>query len=669
VASPCCPREAGSQKPNVMRNYRNRHLLIADAALIAVLPLIAYLVRFESLDWGPEHTRTAIIFSVVSIAVALAVFSAFGLYRRLWQYASIAELEALLGATFTAAAAIAFIGAALLPLLGVVPVRVPLSVLFINAILLIAGVSALRLLIRIGVIPFSFERRKLPRGEAVLIAGAGSGGQVFLRELRMNPRLGMSPVGFVDDDEDKQGHWMANLPVLGRIADIPSIVAARQVSAVVIAMPSAPGTVVRQIVRAAQEAGVDVRTVPNLSEIISGRLQVAAIRDVQIEDLLRREPVQTNFDQVRSLCGGKAVLITGAGGSIGGELCRQIASLGPRCLILLGHGENSIFKIHSELEATYPDLMTHPVIADVRDEARISSIFAEYQPDVVFHAAAHKHVPLMEENVVEAITNNVLGTRNVAMAAVKHGTENFVLVSTDKAVRPTNVMGATKRVAEHIVHEIAVRTGRPYVAVRFGNVLGSRGSVVPTFLHQIRSGGPVKVTHPEMRRYFMTIPEAVQLVLQSAALGKGSELFMLDMGEPVRIVDLARDMIRLCGLEEGVDIEIQFTGARAGEKLYEEMFWSDESAIATEHPKILRARSNGHGEAIAVAINSLIVAAQENATAATLRSLLRRVVPEFEGAFIGLPRQTSDGAEGPGSARPDPRIAGSKLSSVRTGTV
>jgi FlaA1/EpsC-like NDP-sugar epimerase len=652
-----------------MQNYRNRHLVIADGALLLVLPLLAYLVRFESLDWGPAHNRTAVVYSVASTVVAVSIFFGFGLYRRLWQYASIAELEALLGATFTAVAANVLIGAALLPLSGLVPVRVPLSVLFVNSILLIGGIAALRLLIRIGVIPFAFERRKLPRGEAVLIAGAGSAGQVFLRELRANPRLGMSPVGFVDDDPSKHGHWMANLPVLGRIADIPAIVAARQVSAVVIAMPSAPGVVVRQIVRVAQQAGVGVRTVPNLSEIISGRLQVAAIRDVQIEDLLRREPVKTNFDQVRSLCTGKSVLITGAGGSIGGELCRQIAQLGPKCLILLGHGENSIFKIHSELDSKYPALMTHAVIADIRDEARISSIFAEFRPEVVFHAAAHKHVPLMEENVVEAITNNVLGTRNVALAAAKHGTSSFVLVSTDKAVRPTNVMGATKRVAEHLVHEIALQTGRPFVAVRFGNVLGSRGSVVPTFLHQIRSGGPVRVTHPDMRRYFMTIPEAVQLVLQSAALGKGAELFMLDMGEPVKIVDLARDMIRLCGLEAGVDIEIQFTGARPGEKLYEEMFWSDESAIPTEHPKILRARSNGHGEATTAAINALVAAARENATAATLRSLLRKVVPEFEGAFIALPRNPEEVG---GDAAPTPRISqpvAAKLPSARSSRV
>jgi FlaA1/EpsC-like NDP-sugar epimerase len=321
-------------------------------------------------------------------------------------------------------------------------------------------------------------------------------------------------------------------------------------------------------------------------------------------------------------------LVTGAGGSIGSELCRQLAAVRPSRLVLVGHGENPIFEILQELRRDYPSQPITPVIADIRDRERITEVFAALRPHAVFHAAAHKHVPLMEENVAEAVTNNVLGTRNVVDAAVAHDTQHFVLISTDKAVHPMNVMGATKRVAEYIVQLAARRHGLHYVSVRFGNVLGSRGSVVPTFLKQIQAGGPVTVTHPDMKRYFMTIPEAVQLVLQAGALGRGGELFMLDMGEPVRIVDLARDMIRLSGLEAGTDIEIAFTGIRPGEKLYEEMFFNDEIAEPTEHPKVLRAR-NGGVLCDDADIAALIATATAPANEHALRDALKRIVPDY----------------------------------------
>jgi FlaA1/EpsC-like NDP-sugar epimerase len=611
-----------------MRNFRNRHLLFADVVLLAILPSLAYAVRFESWRWALDHSQTAAVFTLWSVPLSLAVFYLFGLYRRLWQYASLAELEAILGAAASVAILNFLLGSLLLPWMGVTAARVPFSVIFIHSLLMGGGIGALRLLVRTGVIRFALDRRR-PTGKRVLIAGAGTAGQLFLRELRANKRLNLSPVGFVDDDKSKHGQWMSNLQVLGSIADIPRLVATRQVAAVVIAMPSAPGHVIRQIVKAAGDAGVEARTVPSLSEILTGRIAVATTREVRIEDLLRREPIHTDLEQVSRLCGGQTVLITGAGGSIGTELCRQIAALGPRRLLLVGHGENSIFTILSELEGSYPDLDAVPVIADVRDRQRIRAVFREQRPDVVFHAAAHKHVPLMEANVIEAVTNNVVGSANVAEAAADFGTARFVLVSTDKAVRPTNIMGATKRVAEHLVERTARSVGRPFVTVRFGNVLGSRGSVVPTFLRQIKAGGPVTVTHPEMRRYFMTIPEAVQLVLQAGALGRGAELFMLDMGEPVRIVDLARDMIRLCGLEEDSDIEIKFTGARPGEKLYEEMFWSDEVSEPTGHPKILRAKANGNGHDVEQLIDRLIAAAQAGAPNTELRTLLHEIVPDF----------------------------------------
>jgi FlaA1/EpsC-like NDP-sugar epimerase len=353
------------------------------------------------------------------------------------------------------------------------------------------------------------------------------------------------------------------------------------------------------------------------------------MREVQIEDLLRREVVQTDMAHVRELGVRRTVRVTGAGGSIGSELCRQLADLHPATLVLLGHGENPIFDISEELTRTGVQCKIVPVIADVRDAHRVNDVFAEHKPFAVFHAAAHKHVPLMERNVVEAITNNVMGTRNLITAAVAHGTQHFVFISTDKAVRPTNVMGASKRISEFVVHNAAIKHRRNFVSVRFGNVLGSQGSVVPTFLRQIKDGGPVTVTHPDMRRFFMTIPEAVQLVLQAGALGVGGELFMLDMGEPVKVLDLARDMIRLSGLQEGVDIQIEFSGVRPGEKLYEEMFFSHEVAEPTEHPKILRAKSGLEQYCSDEAIDELIQTAIKGTDERTLRGMLRRLVPDF----------------------------------------
>ena len=409
--------------------------------------------------------------------------------------------------------------------------------------------------------------------QRVLIAGAGEAGALILRELRANPQTGLIPVGFVDDDPHKQGMLIQRVRVLGSREPFPALVREHQVDQVIIAMPAAPGSAVREIVDICEQAGVRARIIPGMYELLSGAASIGQLRDVQIEDLLRREPVQTDTEQVAALIRGRRVLVTGAGGSIGSELCRQILRCEPAELIILGHGENSIFDIHNELRGwktgslkleagtaasksaassnQHPASKFTPVIADIRDADRLAAVFAAHRPEIVFHAAAHKHVPLMEDNVEDAVTNNVLGTRRLVEASIAAGVEHFVLVSTDKAVNPSSVMGTTKRVAELIVQEAAQRTGRAFVAVRFGNVLGSRGSVVPFFQRQIAAGGPVTVTHPDVKRYFMTIPEAVQLVLQAAALGCGGEIFVLDMGEPVRIADLARDLIRLSGLEPG----------------------------------------------------------------------------------------------------------------------
>ncbi len=423
---------------------------------------------------------------------------------------------------------------------------------------------------------------------------------------------------------------MGDLPILGPLARIPDYIRRHEVEELIIAMPRAPGAVVRQVVRAALESGVQTRTVPGIFDIISGRVAVASLRNVEIQDLLRREPIQTDLDLVRVLATGETVLVTGAGGSIGSELCRQLARLEPAQVLLLGHGENSIFDVLAELTERFPNVTTVPIIADVRDRKRLRQVFDQYRPYSVFHAAAHKHVPLMESNVAEAVTNNVLGTKNVAELSAEFGVEHLVMISTDKAVRPTNIMGATKRVAEQIVQEIAEAHERKFVAVRFGNVLGSRGSVVPTFLRQIQTGGPVTVTHPEMRRYFMTIPEAVQLVLQAGAIGRGGEVFVLDMGEPIKVLDLATDLIRLSGLEVGTDIEIRFSGTRPGEKLYEELFFDSESAVPTDHPKVLRARNGTLPIGLSTAVDALVDSTHGGRPDDEIRELLVRLVPDFK---------------------------------------
>ena len=466
----------------------------------------------------------------------------------------------------------------------------------------------------------------------VVIIGAGDAGRMIVREMQANPQLGLEPVGFIDDDPAKQGVKIQGLPVLGDWERIPEVVRDYKISQAIIAMPTAPGKTIRRFVELCQEAGVEAKTIPGVYELLSGQVSVSQIRDVDIEDLLRREPVQIEADEVVGMVKGKRVLVTGAGGSIGLEICRQVAQHSAAELVLLGHGENSIFRAMRDLAAEHPDMTLHPVIADIRDRPRLEAVFRHHQPCIVFHAAAHKHVPIMECNVEEAVSNNVLGTQCLIGVAEDTGVERFVLISTDKAVNPCSVMGATKRVAELLVEAAAERNGRIFVAVRFGNVLGSRGSVVRIFREQIGRGGPVTVTHPDMRRYFMTIPEAVQLVLQAAAIGQGGEVFVLDMGEPVAIVDLAHDLIRLSGLEVGRDIDIEFTGIRPGEKLFEELFADGEVYQRTHHEKIFIAKADHFhfdGEKLRDGVLELERLAREMDQEG-IRRKLRELVPEYE---------------------------------------
>jgi len=607
---------------------RNRHFLAIDIALLPLAALLSFSIRFEGLDWGPTGLQLAAWYLALAVPLKILVFVRAGLYRRLWRYASVHEVARILQATALTAVLSFGIGALLIPGIGLATGRVPLSVLFLDALLTTSVVALPRIGLRLLAGRQVGERRE--SATRVLIAGAGAAGAMIVKELRANPQLELTPVGFLDDNPAKLGHQLSNLPVLGPLSGLVEIAARYRIDELIIAMPSAPGRVIRNVVGAAASARIRTRTVPGMFDIISGRVTVSTLRRVEIQDLLRREPITTDLGPIRRVVAGKTVLVTGAGGSIGAELCRQVAGLNPNRIVLLGRGENSIFDILHELEGRFPGIRFCPVIADVRDRYRLAGIFQRFDPVAVLHAAAHKHVPMMECNVPEAITNNVLGTRNVVELAAECGVEHLVFISSDKAVRPTSVMGATKRAAEQIVQQTAEMLGRNFVSVRFGNVLGSRSSVVPAVLKQIAAGGPVLVTHPEMRRYFMTIPESVQLVLQAATLGQGGEIFVLDMGEPMKIVDLVADLIRLSGKEVDKDIEIRYSGIRPGEKLFEELFFGAEQAMPSRHPKVLRARNSDLPSDLTSLLDELILTAQRQGTDAELRESLKRLVTDYD---------------------------------------
>lgn len=560
---------------------RNRYLLLADVLVLSLAAWGAFALRFGWLffDQRPEFP----LFFVVALPTKIVLFFAFGVYRRYWRFAGFWDLMALLLANTVASAlmTVVMVGARLTELIdGLSRAVLPLD--WLLGLCFTAGIRA-----AVRAVSETATVRRGPGGTAprtVLIAGAGHSGALIAREMLRNPAMGLRPVAFLDDDPEKLRHQIQGLPVVGPLKDLSQVAAARGIDEVVLALPRSGGAAVRLVVEQCAALGIQSRVVPGIHELLDGQVSLSRLRTVDIADLLRRP--QYDPDGGGGYLKGAVVLVTGAGGSIGSELCRQLARTGPKSLVLLGHGENSIFDIAAELRTRHPQLLVQDVIADVRDRERILRLFTLMTPDVVFHAAAHKHVPLMEGNPGEAITNNVLGTRNVVDAAVAAGSARFVLVSTDKAAAPANLMGASKRIAELIVQQAARQSGRPFVVVRFGNVLGSRGSVVPTFREQIERGGPVTVTHPDVRRYFMTIPEASHLILQSGDLGRGGELFVLDMGEPVRLRDLAADMIRLSGLRAG-DIEISYTGLRPGEKI-EEVLWEDGAEVISTSRRDIR---------------------------------------------------------------------------------
>lgn len=570
---------------NPRPHLRNRFVLIGDIALIIVSALGSFALR---LDVGqlPFYFPAAVLMCLVALAIKIPVYFFFGLYRRLWIYASTGELR-LITVAVTAASVLTSGVMTILIVTGNVYPGMPRSALGIDWLLSLVLIGGSRFALRI-LSEQAITSHANGKTKRALIIGAGDAGALVVRELQKSSQLNLMPVGFLDDDLAKQKHTIHGITVIGVVSDLSSAIDLHHIDEVIIAIPSAPGKLLRMVNDVCRQKRIISRTMPGIYELIGGRVSVNRLREVDITDLLRREHVRVNDEAVGAALEGKRVLVTGAGGSIGRELCRQIARRNPSELVLLGHGENSIFEILLELNQDYPNLLLSPVIADVRNAERLAHVFKQHQPEILFHAAAHKHVPLMEANVVEAITNNVIGTHNVAQVALDHNVERFVLISTDKAVRPASIYGATKRLAEMIVLDAARSAKRAFTVVRFGNVLGSRGSIIPIFKGQIANGGPVTITHPDMYRFFMTIPEAVYLVLQAASMENGGETFVLNMGQPVRILDLAEDLIRLSGLEPHRDIEISYTGIRPGEKLTEEL-WDEGTPLAkTLHPDIFR---------------------------------------------------------------------------------
>jgi FlaA1/EpsC-like NDP-sugar epimerase len=585
---------------------RNRYVLLADLPIVVLAALGAFVLRF---DWlFPNSRRDFLLYAAAAVLIKPVVLYGFGMYSRYWRYASVQDLLALALAGLTSSVVMGLL--VTLALVTHVVEQFARSVVLIDGLLFLVGGAAIRVSVRLVGESRARSIAAATGGQArrILICGAGDAGAMVAREMLRNPQLGMTPIGFVDDDRAKVKKMIYGLPVFGPLASLAEVVRAHAIDEVTISMPSVPGKVVRTIAEQCHAMGIPSRTMPGMYELLDGNVSVNRLRRVDIVDLLRRSEVEWSVG-AGDYVTGRSVLVTGAGGSIGLELCRQVAHRNPALLIMLGHGENSLFEAHSQMRSAFASVPVRIVIADVRDQVRIGHVFRKLRPDIVFHAAAHKHVPLMEDNPEEAISNNVLGTRTVVQAAVDAQTQRFVLISSDKAVTPSSMMGAAKRLAEEIVIDAARRFDRPFAVVRFGNVLGSRGSVVPIFKQQIENGGPITITHPDMRRFFMTIPEAVHLVLEAGGLGKGGELFVLRMGEAVRIVDLAQELVRLSGLSTD-EIPIVFTGVRPGEKL-EERLWEDGAEVTdTAHPDVLQVREGPH---VADGTLSTVVDALEDA--------------------------------------------------------
>lgn len=622
---------------------RNRYLLGIDTLGLLVIPSVAYLLRTESTAGLTALWEPIAVYTAGMIVLKWVVFYTGGLYSVLWAYTGVQEMLLVARIVGLAAVAELVISYGVFYQFSEVPPSFPRSIPLLSVLMTGLYVTGVRFSIRI--LFAALSRKGGPTGEIhrVLIAGAGNAGIMIARELQANPHLGMIPLGFVDDNPKKGSKLICGIPVFGVIDDIPWIVPNRGVQEVIIAMPTAPGDVFRRVHRLCKEAGITSKTTPGLYELLSGSAKIESVRQIQLEDLLRREVVGSDRSTVSAAIAGKRVLVTGAGGSIGSEIVRQLKVFRPSELILLGHGETSIFQVMKEMEEhRIPGTTVVPIVADIRDNERLDQVFKRHRPEIIFHAAAHKHVWLMEQNLPDAVTNNVLGTRVMVTLAEKYAVPRFVMISSDKAVNPTSVMGVTKRIAELIVQDVANRSGLGFITVRFGNVLGSRGSVVPIFRHQIAIGGPVTVTHPDVTRYFMTIPEAVHLVLQAGSMGTGREVFVLDMGKQLKLLDVARDVIRLSGHTEE-EIGIAFTGLKPGEKMYEELFYQTDTIETTMHPMVNVSRHNFAAEyASRVATNGAVcyesdlrmdvdtlIAAAHQGDSDLMNTIIKQIVPQY----------------------------------------
>ena len=624
---------AHMRKKVVRLTFGQAGQFLLDLAALSFVFHVAYQLRFEfHLGDYPRYWQAMICQLPVVVAVQWFCMFFSRVYRRLWRFVSLVDLPPFCGA-------FAVSGALFLAFRTFVAVRlgwlwvIPYSVIVYDTTLALFAVLSLRVLRRIVFELLSrhhaYQMRHGHAVSRVVLLGAGMAGVMAARELARQGNAKQKIVGFLDDDPVKQNTVIAGVPVLGPVSMIRQLAEKRKVDEAVITVTNTSRENIARMVRSCEAAGIKPRIIPSLYDIIGGTVSIAAIRDVDIADLLGRDIVLLDSEAIRRYSAGKRILVTGAGGSIGSELVRQLIAFAPKTLYLLEQGEFALYEIHREMLARNTGVPLVPVIADIASPARMEEVFREFRPEVVIHAAAYKHVPMMETNVREAVTNNVFGTRNVAALAGKYGTEVFVMISTDKAVNPTSVMGTTKRIAELIVQEQdETWPNTRYVSVRFGNVLGSTGSVIPLFREQIRRGGPVTVTHPEMKRYFMTIPEASRLVLQAAAIGNGGEIFVLDMGEPVKIDKLARDMIRLSGLEPDKDIPIRYTGLRPGEKMFEELTTTGENATKTRHPKIFIGKIGKPDARFLHRGLKRLESAVQDANEAAIRAALSSLVPE-----------------------------------------
>jgi len=582
-----------STPPAVLLKFRKPLIILAHIAAFAASLILSFLLankmQFRDANgrnWLVEQYPLLLLFFII---IKLLIFGLFKQYRGWWRYVGITDLFGIAGASLVSTIIIIALWFTMLNTTSVRRALVNLTEVsqgvfmadMFATILLLAG---LRMAIRLYYEEFrTVEAGRLKR---FLIIGAGNAGEALLREIHRMPVAQYDVIGFIDDESAKQGINIHGIPILGTVEQLPKICKERNIEEIAIAMPSSTPAELRRVVRVCEGTKIRFRTVPSITDIASGKFSVSQIRDVDINDLLGREAVELDLHLIEAFAKDKTILVTGAGGSIGSEMCRQICNFNPKLLLLIEQAENPLYYIEQELRKQFPRVTIKTIICNITDKIRVNEIFEKYKPQVVIHAAAHKHVPLMELNPGEAIKNNVIGTQVVADAADKHGATNVVMISTDKAVNPTSIMGSSKRIAEMYIQDLNMTSKTHFVTVRFGNVLGSDGSVVPIFKKQIAQGGPVTVTHPKMKRYFMTIPEASQLVLQAATMGKGGEIFVLDMGEPVKIVDLARELITLSGFRPGEDIEIAFTNPRPGEKLFEELSLDGEDMQRTRHPKI-----------------------------------------------------------------------------------